>query len=78
MLSFQQKDNESSHVKDTMNHDYEFNGNCRKRRYEINGEDTSRKRQRRDQTTNLDTGNNHRDAGLMVHIVYMTFLVKSS
>ena len=61
-----------------MNHDHELNGNFRKRRREASSEDTSRKRQRQDQTANLDTENNHRDAGLMVHIVYITFLVKSS
>ena len=70
MLSFQQKDNESSQVKDTMNHDFEFNDNCRKRRYETSSEDTSRKRQRKHHTSNPDTENNHRDAGLMV--VYMS------
>ena len=52
-----------------MNHDQELNGVCRKRKREASSEDTSRKRQRRDQTANLDTGNNLRDAGLMVHIV---------
>ena len=61
-----------------MNHDNELNGNCRKRRREGSGEDTSRKRKRQDQTTNLDTGNNQKDAGLMVHIVYITFLVRTS
>ena len=61
-----------------MNHDQELNGSCRKRRKEASSEDMSRKRQRRDQTTNLDTGNNQRNDGLMVHIVYITFRVKYS
>ncbi|XP_078341618.1 uncharacterized protein LOC111109276 isoform X2 [Crassostrea virginica] len=61
-----QNANERCLVEDTMNYDQELNGVCRKRRREASSEDTSRKRQRRDQTTNLDTGNNQKDAGLMI------------
>ncbi|XP_078341464.1 uncharacterized protein LOC111107382 isoform X2 [Crassostrea virginica] len=50
-----QTNNERSIVKDSMNPDYQVNGSCRKRRREASGEDTSRKRQRRDQTANPDT-----------------------
>ena len=49
-----------------MIYDYELNGNCRKRKIAIESEDTSSKRQRRDQTTNLVTENYDIDAGLMV------------
>ena len=70
-LSFQQTNNERSIVKDSMNPDYQLNGSCIKRRREASSEDTSRKRQRRDQTANPDTGNNPRNAGLMVRTVFI-------
>ena len=70
-LSFQQKNNERSIVKDSMNPEYQLNGSCRKWRRGDSGEDTSRKRQRRDQTANLDTGNNPRNAVLMVRTVFI-------
>ena len=53
-------------MKDTISYDYDLNGNFRKRKMATESEDTSSKRQRRDQTTNLDTGNYNRDADLMV------------
>nr|XP_022313080.1 uncharacterized protein LOC111118077 [Crassostrea virginica] len=61
-----QKSNGNSLVKDTMIYDYDLNGSCRKRKIATEKEDTSSKRQRRDQTTNLVIGNYDIDAGLMV------------
>ena len=49
-----------------MIYDYDLNGNCKKRKKATESEDTSSKRQRRDQTTYLDTENYDIDAGLMV------------
>ena len=51
---------------DTVIYDYELNSNSKKRKMGTESEDTSSKRQRRDQTTNLVTGNYDIDAGLMV------------
>ena len=53
-------------MKDTISYDYDLNGNSRKRKMATESEDTSSKRQRRDQTTNLVIGNYDIDAGLMV------------